>query len=128
VVASDGRATVEPSACGCGNRGPRQLVYALGQLGYDFGTEARRDSIKQSMGPNLNPDSPAQFLKYLDSNPWDAAAIYWTLSLDATPIYAVRPTGPFALEAYKRLRDFLGSRSARRGRSESRSPALSRGR
>jgi cyanobactin maturation PatA/PatG family protease len=46
-------------------------------------------------------------LAYLDEHPWDAAAIEWTLSLDGTAIYAVRPQGPFAADAYKELRQFL---------------------
>jgi len=76
------------------------LVYAIGQLGFDFGTEARRDSITQHMG-----DQDLQH--YLDRNPWDAAAIIWTLNVDATPIYAIRPQGAFASEAYQQLREFL---------------------
>jgi hypothetical protein len=74
------------------------LVFALGTLGYDFGTEARRDSIMQHMAgpdnPAPNPHDPAQLLAYLGANPDQAAAIIWTLSLDATPIYAVLPCGP----------------------------------
>jgi cyanobactin maturation PatA/PatG family protease len=46
-------------------------------------------------------------LAYLENNPWDAAAILWTLSLDATPIYAIQPQGPFASDVYQRLRQFL---------------------
>ncbi|MEP9386557.1 hypothetical protein [Mesorhizobium sp. KR9-304] len=39
--------------------------------------------------------------------PWDAAAVIWTLNLDATPIYAVHPAGAFAEAGYKILRDAL---------------------
>lgn len=77
-----------------------QLVFALGTLGFDHGTEARRDSIQQHMGKD-------DLLTYLDKNPWDAAAILWTLNLDAT-IYVIRPVCPFSGEAYRRLRKFLG--------------------
>jgi hypothetical protein len=47
-----------PAACACGGgNSPRQLVYALGQLGLDFGTEARRDSFAQDMQRlHLNAD------------------------------------------------------------------------
>lgn len=101
-------AQVSPSACGCGGGGPAQLVFALGVLGFDFGTEARRDSIVQHMeGRAPNPYDPRQLLDYLDKNPWDAASITWTLNLDATAIYAIKPAGPFALETYLRLREFL---------------------
>ena len=81
------------------------LVFALGTLGYDFGSEARRDSIAQHM--EGNPNDPNQLLAYLDDNPSDAAAIIWTLNLDAIPIYAIQPQGPFANEVYQRLRQFL---------------------
>jgi cyanobactin maturation PatA/PatG family protease len=46
-------------------------------------------------------------LSHLERFPSDAAAIVWTLNLDATPIYAIQPAGPFAREAYDRLRQFL---------------------
>ncbi len=86
-------------------------MFALGQIGYDFGTEARRDSIRQNMDPPANPYDPAQLLAYLDRNPWDAAALVWTLNLDATTIYAIRAQGSFARETYERLRQFLAEQS-----------------
>jgi cyanobactin maturation PatA/PatG family protease len=58
-------------------------------------------------GVSPNPYDPSQLLNYLARNPWDAAAIIWTLNLDTTPVYAVRPQGPFANETYQRLRQFL---------------------
>jgi len=90
-----------------------QLVYALGQLGVDFGTEARRDAFIQKMdepasGVQANPSDPTQLLAYLNGNPHDAASLIWTLNLDATPIYAVMPAGPYADVAFQRLRQFLG--------------------
>lgn len=101
--------SIAPSACGCGcsGNGQVQLVYALGQLGYDFGTEARRDSIAQHMGEGANPQDARQLLAYLDENPWDAAAIIWTLSLDATVIYAIQPQGAYSDRVYERLIQFL---------------------
>lgn len=100
------------TCCGCdanssGDYAPVQLVFALGMLGHDFGTEARRDSIMQHMEPPANPHDPNELLAYLDTNPWDAAAIHWTLNLDATPIYAIQPRGPFAGDVGHRLRQFL---------------------
>lgn len=104
-VASGG---VYPSACSCGSADGEScscergsLVFALGTLGTDFGTEARRDSITQHMGSN-------DLLTYLGNNQAQAAAIIWTLNLDSTPIYAIMPQGPFASEGYDRLREFLG--------------------
>jgi cyanobactin maturation PatA/PatG family protease len=108
-----------PSAgCACGGNGngaAKQIVFVLGQIGYDFGTEARRDSFTQSMQPpssgvQPNPHDPVQLLAYLEENSWDAASVIWTLSLDATPIYAVLPLGAFAGDAYQKLRQFLGER------------------
>jgi len=49
---------------------------------------------------------PEQLLDYLDSSPFDAASVIWTLSLDCTTIYAIEPTGAFAAEAYQKLRQF----------------------
>lgn len=98
---------VQPAACGCGGGAAPQLVYALGQIGYDFGTEARRDSILQQMGAGANPYDVSEFLGYIEKNPWEAASVYWTLNLDATPVYAVVPDGSFASKTYERLVEFL---------------------
>ncbi len=106
-------ASITPSGadgdCGCGGGGPMQIVYAIGKLGTDFGTEARQDSFTQAMYPNdLNPLIPSQLLEYLNQNPYEAQSLIWTLSLDATPIYAIMPTGPYASFTYERLRSSLG--------------------
>lgn len=102
---------VYASACSCETGTPMQLAFVIGQLGYDFGTEARRDSIAQHMGnpsnPNPNPYDPMQLLAYLENNPWDATAVIWTLNFDATPLYAVRAQDPFATDIYQQLREFL---------------------
>jgi cyanobactin maturation PatA/PatG family protease len=96
--------------CGGGAQKPA-LVYALGKLGYDFGTEARRDSFAQAMqsadNSNPNPLIFDQLLSYLDQYPYEASSLIWTLNLDATPIYAIQPAGPFAENAYDRLREFV---------------------
>jgi cyanobactin maturation PatA/PatG family protease len=77
-----------------------QMVYALGELGTDFGTQARQDSFTQAMqGTNL--------LDYFDQNPWEAQSLIWTLNLDTTPIYAIMPTGSYANVTFERLRSFL---------------------
>jgi hypothetical protein len=107
---------VQPSACGC-QTGPPQLVFALGQLGYDLVSEARLDGFVQLLaaGAGAGASSPERVLAFdtrrmlahLDKNPWDSAAVEWTLSLDGTPIYAIRPQGAYAADAYKQLREFL---------------------
>lgn len=112
-AAASVKPSIGPSDCGCGGGGAAcscggravQLVYALGKLGYDFGTEARRDSFVQAMsGDAPNPHDAAQMAEYLRSNPFEAESLIWTLSLDATPIYAIVPAGPFAANAHERLR------------------------
>lgn len=160
--ASGSRSTsrrVGPSACGCQTNGTRSKVFAIGVLGYDFGTEARRDAFKQLM-PNVtaegiptqapdpppfppNPYDARQLVNYLGGFPAarppfpteggfprlenqgpafpssrvepkegaarfpahlsEATELIWTLNIELTPIYAVRPNGNFASEVYQRL-------------------------
>jgi len=91
------------------------LVYALGTLGYDFGTEARRDSFKQLMpavevdntAVPANPYDARQMVDYLESSPSEARSLIWTLNLELTPIYAIEPYGPFAREVYGVLQQLL---------------------
>ena len=47
-VADVGAPGVSPSDCDCGGDG-KGLVFFIGLVGYDFGTEARRDTFKQQM-------------------------------------------------------------------------------
>ena len=91
------------------------LVYALGVLGYDFGSEARRDSFKQlmpavSMGGVMVPSNPydaRQMVDYLKDNLSEARSLIWTLNLELTPLYAVEAVGPFAREVYQVLQRLL---------------------
>jgi cyanobactin maturation PatA/PatG family protease len=110
VLPSHARASscsCKSEVCTCAGSNPIQLVYALGQLGYDFSTEVRRDSIMQHMRQPANPYDHKQMLAYLDENPSDAAEITWTLNLDQTTIYAIEAYGPFATQISERLRQFL---------------------
>jgi cyanobactin maturation PatA/PatG family protease len=83
-------------------------VYALGSLGYDFGSEARRDTFKQLMpSVNLdgvlippNPYDPQQMVNYLESNTAEGKSLIWTLNQELTPIYALQPQKAFASEIY----------------------------
>jgi cyanobactin maturation PatA/PatG family protease len=106
---------VEPSQAG-GN-----LVYVLGTLGYDFGTEARRDSFKQLMPPldvegigqvPSNPYDARQMVAYLRQYPAEAKALLWTVNLELTTIYAIRPDGSFAERIYGTLVDLLAGQIA----------------
>jgi cyanobactin maturation PatA/PatG family protease len=114
VAAVDSHLSVGPSGeidpscgCGCGGAGkvppPPAIVYALGTIGYDFGSESHRDSFTQSMGEGRNPHNPADLIAYLRANPWAASELLWTLNIDATPIYALYPTGPYSNVVYERI-------------------------
>lgn len=114
---------IVPDACceACAANEVRQLVFALGKLGYDFGTESRMDSIQSQMTARrdakdedgkrifdgdpsaLNPAHLAAFLKKIA--PSAAPALNWVLKLNETPIYAIRPEGYFVQETYKSLVD-----------------------
>jgi cyanobactin maturation PatA/PatG family protease len=94
---------------------PNTLVYALGTLGYDFGTEARRDSFKQLM-PGVgvdntlvpaNPYDARQMVDYLADNLSEAKSLIWTLNLELTPIYAIEPVGSFGRDVYAVLQELL---------------------
>jgi cyanobactin maturation PatA/PatG family protease len=93
----------------------RSLIYALGNLDYDFGSEARRDSFKQLM-PTFavddtlvpaNPYDARQMVDYLGENPSEVKALIWTLNLELTPIYALEPQGAFAAEIYALFQQLL---------------------
>jgi cyanobactin maturation PatA/PatG family protease len=105
------------------------LVYALGTLSYDFGTQARFDSIAANViPPEGAPPAPvgpipasidtAALLAHLADNPHVAESIIWTLNLDATPIYAIRPDGAFAARTYELLRQFLSEQVDEKVRAE----------
>jgi cyanobactin maturation PatA/PatG family protease len=108
-TSNEANSSITPSACACGgNSNAPQIVYAIGQLGTDFGTEARRDSFAQANTSGLS------LLDYLAQNPWEAQSLIWTLSLDATPIYAIAPVGAYASLTFDRLRSYLGDANIER--------------
>ena len=92
-----------------------ELVYALGTLGYDFGSEARRDSFKQLMpaasiaGTTVpaNPYDARQMVDYLESNLSEARSLIWTLNIELTPVYAIEPKGAFGREVYQILQQLM---------------------
>jgi cyanobactin maturation PatA/PatG family protease len=115
---------VEPSAC-ASCRGERQLLYALGRLHYDFGSEAGLDAFKQQMRhlhapdthkplfPHANPLDESQLEKFLDImdkkkmlGPW-IAALNWTLEIGGMPAYVVRPEGLSASDGYAKLKEYF---------------------
>jgi cyanobactin maturation PatA/PatG family protease len=116
IAVQEGTANMLPSGvkpsgdCGCGCCGGAagaqpQLVFALGELGYDLVTEARKDSLWQAV--HADPYEWQNLANHLRDAPWDAEAVTWTLRIDATPIYAIQPMGAYASDAYKRLADWL---------------------
>ena len=106
-------ATVGPSAAESSTGGG--LVYALGNISYDFGTEARRDSFKQLMPPvevdgNVVPPNPydaRQLVAYIGANAYEAREVIWTLNIELTPIYALEPSGAFGASIYELLNEML---------------------
>ncbi|MFF0431543.1 S8 family serine peptidase [Streptomyces sp. NPDC004327] len=117
--AADQRAGVRPacacggssaSECQCGGGTRRQLVYAIGTLGFDFQTEARRDSFRQQMKSHVtregdrdieappNPYDAFQLADYLAENPWASDKVTWTLNMDATPVYALEAEMPVGMD------------------------------
>jgi cyanobactin maturation PatA/PatG family protease len=46
-------------------------------------------------------------MAYFDANVAYSASVIWTLNQEQTPIYAVQPMGPYALNVYDRLREFV---------------------
>jgi cyanobactin maturation PatA/PatG family protease len=123
---------VTPSAvapsCGCG-RGGGQLVFALGNLYYDFGTDARRDYFISQVAPTQpwkvnDPKVMAEYLGHPEgggnyheslfgdaagkkSHPEDANALIWTLFIDQDPVYAIVPEDQYAMSSYMYLTNFL---------------------
>ncbi|MGH1337841.1 MAG: hypothetical protein ACRBFS_17100 [Aureispira sp.] len=115
---------VEPS-CGCDEKKyDHQLVYALGTIGVDFGTDAILDSfkfymrgIKDEDGKAIqypDPYNPKHLLTYLEggeggtgAHMYDSLRAIWTVSQNGTPIYAIKPTGSFSELTYTRLVEFL---------------------
>ncbi|WP_347239964.1 PatA/PatG family cyanobactin maturation protease [Oscillatoria sp. FACHB-1406] len=90
------------------------MVYAIGTLGYDFGTEARRDTFKQLMPPYTiqgsqipaNPYDARQMVDYLAENLSEMKSLIWTLNLES-PVYAIEPTGSLSGNVYAILQDLL---------------------
>jgi cyanobactin maturation PatA/PatG family protease len=97
--------------CGCasGRQAAPQLVYALGALDVDFGTEARRDVFVRDMGMLMKVEHPSPYDfdligRFLEANPEYEQGLTWILRLDATPVYAIRPFGTYAQTAATKLR------------------------
>ncbi|MGW5566904.1 cyanobactin maturation protease PatG family protein [Streptomyces tendae] len=107
------------SGCQCagsGNGARRQLIYAIGTIGFDYQTDARRDFFRQQMpvapGPTVdgketeNPPNiydPRQLYSFLAKKPWMSDKLTWTLMLDSTPIYALEAETPMGMDWHQPL-------------------------
>lgn len=108
IAVSETTEAITPSAAS-------KLVYALGIIGYDFGSEARRDSFKQLMPAveidgiiaPANPYDARQIVDYLEQNPAEGKSLIWTLNQELTPIYAIEAVGGFAADVYETLQLLL---------------------
>lgn len=95
-------------------------------IGYDFGTEARRDSFKQLMpmveidGTTIpaNPYYARQMVDYLEENLFEAQSLIWTLNVELTPIYAILSQGAFAVDVYETLLQMLAAQVEAEDREE----------
>ncbi|MGV9455917.1 cyanobactin maturation protease PatG family protein [Streptomyces sp. NPDC003635] len=99
-------------AVASGNGNGRQLIFAIGTIGFDYRTEARRDSFRQQMPDVFRPATsehpeqevapnvydPRQLHDYLAKNPWACDKLTWTLNMDATPIYALEAESPVGMD------------------------------
>ncbi|MQA15039.1 MAG: PatA/PatG family cyanobactin maturation protease, partial [Pseudonocardiaceae bacterium] len=116
----DAAASVRAASADCGcDSGQQSLIFAIGNVGFDFGTEARRDSFRQLMPrvevasgqPTLppNPYDVMQLCDYLDTegNHSESTQLIWTLNLDLTPIYALEARPQYADDVYSKLRSAL---------------------
>jgi cyanobactin maturation PatA/PatG family protease len=115
-----GNGVVAASECGCDSApgSQRSLIYAIGKIAIDFGTEANRDGFRQQM-PRVdtqvidveqsparpvfgssppNPYDPYQLSDYLRRNPWASNKLIWTLNLERTPIYALEAETPYGMD------------------------------
>jgi cyanobactin maturation PatA/PatG family protease len=80
------------------------LVYALGTLAVDFGTQARYQAFVQAMPEGRNdPENLAQLLEFIETKPYYARSLTWVVTRDGHPMYAIVPTGPYAALAYEFL-------------------------
>jgi cyanobactin maturation PatA/PatG family protease len=95
-------------ACSCGGGQPPQIVYALGALWFDFGTEARYDAIVQQLDP-IRANNPAELVAFLRANPQYVTGISFILMQEQIPLYAIQPAGPFALQVYTAMFDAVES-------------------
>jgi hypothetical protein len=103
-----------------------QIAFVLGQVSYDFESEASKISLVNELGEVVLHQE--QFVKLLLENSADhdikkaspiqnintqtdklpyATSLIWKLDIENMPVYAIRPEGSFAREAYRMLCKFM---------------------
>jgi hypothetical protein len=116
---SQNEAAITPADCGCGCGGekgecscggaktPTQYVYAIGRLGVSFISQTRRDAIWRKVNGaqegDLKPITNDELQRLFAAEPFQAQSVVWTLSRSEVAMYAIVPSGPFALETYEFL-------------------------
>lgn len=100
---------VSQQGCACGGQQEVQLVYSIGALWFDFGSEARYDAIVQAMNDPVAANNPVALIRFLEENLPSASGITFVLLQDQIPIYAIQPAGPFALEILKAMLEAMKS-------------------
>jgi cyanobactin maturation PatA/PatG family protease len=109
VVQSGALTGVNQQTCSCGGGQPPQIVYALGSLWFDFGTEARHDVFVQQLGDPIRANNPAELIGFLRENLEFTAGLTFILMQEQIPLYAVQPAGPFARQTYEAMLTTLTS-------------------
>ncbi|MFE6865846.1 hypothetical protein ACFVFS_04760 [Kitasatospora sp. NPDC057692] len=78
-------------------------VHAVGRVGVDFRSEARRDGFRHRLGATLggappDPGDVRQLHDHLVRNPWASSELTWTLSVDSTTVYALEAEPAVAMD------------------------------
>ncbi|MBV7340179.1 hypothetical protein KFU94_70635 [Chloroflexi bacterium TSY] len=89
-----------------------QFVYALGTIDYDFGTDVQQEAMtnflrEQMQDEGKDPSNPQDLLEHLETHPYEAEGVNWTLNQDSIPIYVLHPTYAHATLVYERIRQLL---------------------
>lgn len=115
AIALSEAGSISQQGCSCSSNKPPQIVYALGSLWFDFGTEARYDAIVQQIGDPIQANNPVALFAFLRANPQFLSGITFILMQDQIPLYAIQPVGTFALQTYTAMLDALDSSITDRG-------------
>lgn len=115
IIQSEAAGAMTQQGCSCGGNKPPQIVYALGSLWFDFGTEARYDAIVQQIGDPVQANNPVALFGFLRANPQFLSGLTFILMQDQIPLYAIQPVGTFALPTYTAMLDALDSAITDRG-------------